>query len=96
MRLINLNFKLKRNVDTAPNANLIIFGLPIVIFIPRNVNVYPYSSDMCICIIFLNYCRGIMWTEGNETNALTMPTLITTPDGLPNRRVSGRTNYASS
>lgn len=30
----------------------------------------------------------------NETNALTMPTLITGPDRPPNRRASARANYA--
>lgn len=32
----------------------------------------------------------------NETNALTMPTLITGPDRPPNRRASARANYVAA
>jgi len=82
-----LNQNLKRILS---DSNLIIPNSLIVIF---------YEARLFLLVRHLhaplsNSSQTIMRTEVNKTNALTMPTLITATDRPPNRRTSGRTNYA--
>lgn len=80
----------------APLKCVVILISLITTFSSRITAAYRFYSVGHVYAPLSNCSQAIMWVEVNETNALTMPTLITAPDRPPNRRASGHANYAST